>query len=66
MSPGNAVVNMTATEPMIIITKSAREAALSLSLADTDFAVACNTYNERTVAHHALQRQATNAQRQGS
>jgi acyl-CoA thioesterase len=51
VGPGYAIVNMTVTEAML----NAHElchGGFIFSLADTALAVACNTYNERTVAQH--------------
>jgi acyl-CoA thioesterase len=51
VGPGLAVVNMTVTEAMLN-SYDLCHGGFIFSLADTAFAVACNTYNERTVAHH--------------
>jgi acyl-CoA thioesterase len=51
VGPGYAELNMTVTEPMLN-SYEVCHGGFIFSLADAAFGVACNTYNERTVAQH--------------
>ena len=51
IEPGHAVLAMTVTERMVNGHKSCHGGFI-FTLADSAFAFACNTYNQRTVAQH--------------
>jgi acyl-CoA thioesterase len=51
VAPGQAVITMTVTAPMVNGHKICHGGYI-FTLADSAFAFACNTYNQRTVAQH--------------